>query len=339
MAATTHMSFCIECRKETTYTFRKRQLTKSIRGKEYLVCITAAICAECGTDMSIPGLLDKNVQEIDAQYREAEGLVTIDDIDKLMANYNIGKSPLSLALGFGEVTITRYLAGQIPSKEYSDIMKAALTSPAFMKELLVQNKTNLADAAYAKAIKAASDLEHLFSISNQMLCVISYVFHQLNEVTPLMLQKILYFIQGISLALYERPMFTEDCAAWVHGPVFPEVYHLFRDFKYHTIEDDKFAILHGAFESLTTEERHVIDLVLNTFGLYGGKVLEHITHNETPWLAVRSGCSDTIPSNIPISKDSIRHYYQSVNAAYDLTSEDGLRRYIHDMRQKPLTCI
>ncbi len=50
-----------------------------------------------------------------------------------MKIYKIGKAPLSLALGFGEVTIPRYLEGQVPSEEYSDIMKAALSSPAYMK--------------------------------------------------------------------------------------------------------------------------------------------------------------------------------------------------------------
>ena len=44
----------------------------------------------------------------------------MEDIERLMKLYNIGKAPLSLALGFGEVTITCYLAGQVPSKEYSD---------------------------------------------------------------------------------------------------------------------------------------------------------------------------------------------------------------------------
>ncbi len=77
-----------------------------------------AVCAECGEEMSIPGLIDKNVQEIDEQYRTAEGLVSIDDIERLMKIYKIGKAPLSLALGFGEVTIPRYLEGQVPSKEY-----------------------------------------------------------------------------------------------------------------------------------------------------------------------------------------------------------------------------
>ena len=90
--------------------------------------------------MSIPGLIDKNVQEIDEQYRAAEGLVSIDDIERLMKIYKIGKAPLSLALGFGEVTIPRYLERQVPSKAYSDIIKAALSSPAYMKRKLIENQ-------------------------------------------------------------------------------------------------------------------------------------------------------------------------------------------------------
>ena len=135
--------FCIECRKETEYLLQKRDIVKIIRDKEYIFGITVAICAECGKEMSVPGLIDKNVQEIDEQYRAAEGLVSMDDIEKLMKIYKIGKAPLSLALGFGEVTIPRYLEGQIPSKEYSDIVKAALASPAYMKRKLMENRKKM----------------------------------------------------------------------------------------------------------------------------------------------------------------------------------------------------
>lgn len=69
------------------------------------------------------------MKSIDKQYRRTEGLVSVDDIQKIMDIYNIGKAPLSVALGFGEITITRHLAGQIPSKEYSDIIKKSLSSP------------------------------------------------------------------------------------------------------------------------------------------------------------------------------------------------------------------
>lgn len=334
MAEKGRRDFCIECRKVTEYILQKKNIVKEIRDKEYIFCITVAICSECGEEMSIPGLLDRNIHEIDEQYRAAEGLVSIDDIEKLMKIYNIGKTPLSLALGFGEVTIPRYLEGQMPAKEYSDVVRAALASPAYMKQKLIKNHEKLTDAAYKKAMAAADSIESLFSVSEKMLRVIAYVFEKLEEVTPLMLQKLLYFIQGVYSALYGKPIFEEDCRAWVHGPVYPEVYELFRDFKYNPIDDARFALFEGTTDALTVEEKAVIDLVLNTFGMYGGKVLEQITHNEDPWKDARKGYEDSIPSSELLSKERIMRYYMTINQKYGLKTEEGLKTYIQDMLDK-----
>lgn len=323
--------FCTTCREDTEYALQKKSMTKVIKDVEYTFTITVAVCATCGEEMSVPGLIDKNIREVDAQYRALEGLVTVDDIEKLMKMYRIGKGPLSLALGFGEITITRYLAGQVPSKEYSDIMRKAMSSPLFMKKKLCENKDKIASAAFNKAMEAAVQLENLFSVSPQMLRVIAYVFEKLEEVTPLMLQKILYFIQGESLALRKKPMFSEQCQAWVHGPVYPEVYEMFRDFKYNPIEDARFAIFTGAEDGLTNEECKVIDLVVNTFGEYGGKTLERITHEETPWKSARKGFSDGILSSEPISQESIEAYFAEKHREYDFSTEAGLKRYIREM--------
>ena len=326
--------FCIECRKETEYFWQKKNIVKNIRDKDYTFTITVAICAECGEEMSIPGLIDKNIREVDKQYRAAEGLVSIDDIEKLMKIYKIGKAPLSLALGFGEVTIPRYLEGQVPSKEYSDIIKAALASPVYMKHKLMENREKLTDAAYRKAFAAAESIENLLSVSDKMLRVIANIFEELEEVTPFMLQKLLYFIQGVYSALYGRPIYEEDCRAWIHGPVYPEVYDLFRDFKYNPIDDARFALLEGTEDALTDDEKRVIDLVVNTFGMYGGKVLEKITHNEDPWMEARKGYGDSIPSSELLPKERIMKYYILINQKYGIDTEDGLRTYIHDMLDK-----
>ena len=325
------VDFCTACRKETNFTLQKRNINKRIKDKEYTFYITVAICDECGEEMSIPGLIDRNIQEVDTQYRDYENIVSIYDIERLMKIYKIGKAPLSLALGFGEVTITRYLSGQIPSKEYSAIMKKALSSPAFMKQRLNENKDKLAPAAYNKAWNAATQLEMLFSVSNKMLRVISYVFEKLEEVTPLMLQKLLYFIQGESYALNGKPMFRENCQAWVHGPVYPEVYDMFRDFKYNPIDDARFAILEGTEDELSHEERMVVDLVVNTFGEYSGKMLERITHEEEPWKLARKGYADYIPSNEPIIMENIGAYYVKKNVEYDFSAEKGIKKYIKDI--------
>ncbi|MGN0170915.1 MAG: Panacea domain-containing protein [Lachnospiraceae bacterium] len=323
--------FCVECRKDTEYALMKKTIKKIIRDREYTFSITSAVCTECGAQMSLPGLIDKNIQEMDEQYRVIEGIVSVEDIEKIMKIYKIGKAPLSLALGFGEVTVARYLSGQMPSKEYSEIMRTALTSPAYMKGKLMRNKDKIAEAAYNKAMAAAVQMENLFSVSEKMLRVLSYVFERLEEVTPLMLQKLLYFIQGISYVLQGRPMFREDCQAWIHGPVYPEVYDLFKSFSYNPIEDARFAVLEGTTDALTEEERKAIDLVVDTYGLYGGKVLERITHNEIPWQVARRGYGDNIPSNEVVTKESIKEYYMAVDKKYGLSTKEGIMRYIRDI--------
>lgn len=320
--------FCTHCRGDRAYTLRKKIVKKEIKDKTYDFKIIVAICEECGEEMDIPGLLDLNMKAIDEQYRRAEGLVSIEDINKIMAIYNIGKAPLSTALGFGEITITRYLSGQIPSKEYSDVIKKVLSTPDYMIKLLNDNAEKIGETAYKKAIKAAEEIAGMFCMSDKMLLTISYIFEQMQEVTPLALQKILYFIQGIYMVMFDKPLYKEDCMAWVHGPVYEEVYDLFKDFKFNPIEDNRFAILKERFAELDNQEKMVIDLVINTFGKYSGKVLENITHNEDPWKDARSDYEPLQPSREIISKEEIKKYFSNVANSYGIDSEEKLNNYI-----------
>ena len=324
--------FCTECRRETSYTLKKIKINQTIREKKYTFEITAAFCNECGGEMGIPGLMDYNMKEIDEQYRKAEEVITVEDIERLMKLYNIGKAPLSLALGFGEVTITRYLAGQVPSKEYSDIMLHALASASYMKELLDQNREKIGETAYKKAYTAATQLENLYvAVPVELLAVIAYIFSALHEVTPLTLQKLLYYMQGNSAAIYDKPLFDAPCEAWVHGPVYRNVYNLFRDFKYNPIDDDRFVPLKESALPLTPEAKEVVDRVLDTFGMYSGKVLESITHKEAPWLDARRGFLPDETSHAEISLDAMKAYFKKVDEKYNIRTEDGLREYISKM--------
>lgn len=328
MAKERKVDFCTQCRKETAYQLRKKIVQKVIKEKTYDFEIIVAVCDECGEEMDIPGLMDINMKSIDEQYRKEEGLVSVDDIKKIMDIYNIGKAPLSVALGFGEITITRYLAGQMPSKEYSNIIKKSLSSPTYMIELLNKNAEKLGETAYKKAIQAAEKIAGIFCISDKMLLSISYIFDQMQEIPPLALQKILYFIQGIYMVMFGEPLYEEDCMAWVHGPVYEEVYDLFKDFKYNPVEDNRFAIFKERFEELSDQEKKVIDLVINSFGKYSGKVLETITHNESPWKEARTDYEPLQPSREIIDKNEIKKYFSWVAENYGIDTEEKLNNYI-----------
>lgn len=238
---------------------------------------------------------------------------------------------MSLALGLGEITITRYLLGQIPSKEYSDIIRKALESPKFMIEKLNENIDKIGKAAYKKAMRAAKEVEPLFGLSEKMLLTISYIFKRAEEVTPLALQKMLYFIQGIYMVLFGVELFSEECEAWAHGPVFKDAYEVFKSFKYNPIDDTRFSMFQNRFNELSDNEKKVIDLVVESFGMYSGKALEQITHDEASWRDARINCLPGEPSNEVISKESIKKYFSEVAQNYEIDNVDGIKMYISSM--------
>ena len=76
------------------------------------------------------------------------------------------------------------------------------------------------------------------------------------------------------------------------------------------------------------EEKIVIELVVDSFGMYSGKALEKITHTETPWQEARTYCLPQGRSNVVISKESIRKYFEGVAEQFQINSVAGLRDYI-----------
>ena len=85
---------------------------------------------------------------LDKAYREQENLISVSEIENILEKYDIGKRPLSLLLGWGEGTLTRYLNGDIPTMQYSDVLKRILESPYQMSEVLEQNKDKITERAY-----------------------------------------------------------------------------------------------------------------------------------------------------------------------------------------------
>ena len=266
--------------------------------------------------------------EIEGAYRKQEEILSISEMKKLMKLYRIGKAPLSLALGFGEITVTRYLSGQIPSKEYSDRMRKALSSPTFMKELLIENQDKIAPAAFRKAGKAAEELEERFSLSEESLRVIADLFHELKDLSFSELHHLLYFANGISLAVQHKVLFPECCERNINGPVFPKVQDLFYDFTFNPGEDVRFAVLEGKESELSREERRVTDLVGNTFGLYSGRGLGRIFQAQQAEIRKMGDGPDTDGVILPAEVEA---YYRTKQNTYDFSTVSGIQQYIHSV--------
>ena len=99
---------------------------------------------------------------------------------------------MSKLLGFGELTITRYIDGQLPSAKYSDILFSVLKDEKIMKEYVEANKDEVSTVAVNKVIRAIEICEAEKKCNNSAERIALYVINSGREITNLLLQKMLW---------------------------------------------------------------------------------------------------------------------------------------------------
>lgn len=328
----TEKTFCEECRNDVEYTTASVPMTGTIKGKEYHYTGTEARCADCGSLVFVPEISDDNLRSLYNVFREENGIVSLDVICAIPEKYDIGKRPLSLLLGWGELTFSRYCDGDIPTRQYSDILQRIYNEPQFYSELLEANKANLkSQRTYEKTRRAVDALLSVDTPSNSKInTVIQYLLYQCEDITPLALQKALYYIQGFHFAFYRTFLFPEDCQAWTHGPVYRDIYFRYRDYRFDPIEKTT------TFDTsvFSASEKAICDSVINNICCYSGKILERFTHNEAPWLTTRGDLPDSAPSDRIIEKSVIGAYFDAVKAKYNMVNPRDIKDYAQDMFQQ-----
>lgn len=309
--------FCMEL---VDYDIKEKPAIKTIRDKDYYYNELITFCKECHKEINVSEILDKNIERIDEAYRKEENIISIDDINKILDKYDIGKKPLSSLLGWGETTIIRYLDGDMPSKTYSNVLKDLLVNPLSMSRWVENGKDRITDNAYRKVKKV---LNGIFKVSNDIDIIIEYILNGFDEITPLALQKLLYYCQGFYIAFFGDYLFNDDCQAWVRGPVYPDVYEKYKPYGCSPIEQLDFEDI----EFLDEEKKVFLDVIMKFFGYYSGDALAKMTHLETPWLNSRKGIPDNERSIELIDKKSIESYFTQIKNKYNMINITDISKY------------
>lgn len=322
--------FCEKCNSLVEYEKKESDEIIEIKGKEYKYKKIFGYCKNCGEEISSNEINDENLERIDRVYRNEENIITTEEINNILNKYKIGKKPLSKLLGWGEITLIRYLNGDVPSKIYSDQLYNILNNEEYMSTLIEENKEFITERAYnnvKEAIKKLKEPTFKYSIEKEIDIIAEYIIAVGKEVTPLALQKILYYTQGFYKAFFGKFLFEEDCQAWVHGPVFVNIYEKYKDFKSANISID---IDYDIEDIIVDEKREILNAVIKYFGYYNGKALEKMSHYETPWINARKGLLPTENSNNIIDKEDIKEYFEKVKSKYDMLNVLDIKKYSDD---------
>lgn len=281
-------------------------------------------------------VFDRNIEiENDARlydiYKKQMNLLTSSEIKNIRKKYDMNQKEFALSIGVGEITIHRFENGSIQTESVDSIIRLS-EDPDIMYNLLIKNQANLSDndfSSFLKKVSALKRLKHhkiadfnindyinlnfetesINDVTNQLIIEYNTQIDDVSKkygiedncgaaeyITPLKLQKLLYYIQGMALRIYGKPAFLNSISAWQYGPVVEEVYQQYKGRNPISTPKTDYEVCDGL--------KKIIELVVSSYGQIEAGSLIDLTHDEDPWInSVNSGT---------ISIDLIKEYFNKV---------------------------
>ncbi len=147
-----------------------------------------------------------------------------------------------------------------------------------------------------------------------------------SPLSPMKLQKLVYFAHGWNLGLFDLPLINEQVEAWKFGPVIPTVYHEFKGYGHSKI------FTRAEFLDLDSEElvtfsidnepsphlgrdKAVINRIWEVYGHYTPMQLSNITQEVgSPWQTIWAQYDGDPPKGTDIPQSMIREYFAKLAA-------------------------
>ncbi len=141
-----------------------------------------------------------------------------------------------------------------------------------------------------------------------------------SDLTPMKLQKLVYFSHGWYLALENAPLISESVEAWRWGPVVPSLYREFKEYGPDTIPRRARDLRFEGGRLMQYEPRidnasvkGFLRVLWNTYKDYTAIQLSNMTHEPgSPWDTVASKYQYNLPMGINIPNDLIQDYFKKL---------------------------
>ena len=254
-------------------------------------------------------------------YKRMKGLLTSQDIKDIRGRYQMTQKEYALALGFGEITVHRFEKGSIQSYADDEIMRLSADANDMYK-LLNNNRDCFSEENFVRLLDTVRDLQklqrnriahfemseftNLTLTSTNVLDVARYMIKKYNHqydwldvetvmITPAKLQLLLYFVEALSLCIYQRSAFTSDIYLGKLGPYIREISHEYG--KKERLEENGEVYLSNGLHKIA-------DTVIESYGQLELLLLVSICKSEPP-------CANKRIDEL-IERSEIREYFSRI---------------------------
>jgi uncharacterized phage-associated protein len=128
-----------------------------------------------------------------------------------------------------------------------------------------------------------------------------------DTISPLKLQKLLYYCQAWHLTIFSERLIDEDIEAWAHGPV---LYSQYKRFSYTPRNEQiKQKTINLTVPVFNDNSAELLEEVLRVYGEHSASYLENLTHSEKPWIDARGALQPHERSNNIIEDKALIDFY------------------------------
>lgn len=331
---------CFECGEKDFYEFREVEREYVGEGYNFTMKVNIPFCKKCGAPITNENLENEIAEKANKRIRESRGIIQREEILEILSKYNVSQKFLSRMLGWGEITLTRYInKNYTPNLANSEKLKS-LNDPYILNQILDEKieesgESILEDTAFIKLRdNVLKQIEEIEKKEGKIFQVVNWFLAQSteeNRLTHLGLQKLLYFSQAWNYVLNNEWLFSDDCEAWVHGAVYHNVYDEFKKFKYKPLPYVSKKV------ELSKKEVEVLEYVKKYyFDVYTAKTLEKICHLEEPYKNIRKEYDKYERCETIIEKKHIQDYYVKIAKRYNISkvSISNLKTYLNELLAK-----
>ena len=134
-----------------------------------------------------------------------------------------------------------------------------------------------------------------------------------DTISPMKLQKLLYYAQAWHLVKFDKPLFKDKIEAWLHGPTVPAVYERFDNAYRDSIPFEKMFRKEYDYPRLPIELEDFLGEIFFKFGEHSAWYLETLSKKELPWRKARNGTPMLSQCHNEITQESMKCYYSSIH--------------------------
>lgn len=314
----TKKTFCQDCHEEVSISLEDTTMEEQFRGNAYHFQGITPTC-HSGHPLSDPDVAAYNRKALHDTYRQAEHIISLQQIQALPQQYQIGKRPLSLLLQWGELTFTRYYDGDLPSKAYSQVLEEISASPEAYLQLLERNKDKISEKTYEKSKSAA---EHRLQHRQKMTHVVQYLRQQDPSLSPSALHSLLYYCQGFYYGFFQENLLPDLPHGNEEGVFYEKLDQIIHESKCisgHCHHQEPFQFTVGEIE--------LMQGILTELGCFSGKLLAKSIRMEPPWLHARASLASDSHEAPLLSQDKIQTFFQEIMEQQQIRSLHNLHLY------------